>query len=598
MTEEKNKAARAALLRDGEERCAARAAAAKEEEQKGKPPVIPLGEDGACNKYWSRPHRSIYSLKMNEHTATHLRRMAKLADYARWLAPDLPPDAVEEAERRILKQAKDRLIEETAGKKFDPACVRARGIWPDDETDGVIYNAGNTCYLVRPDGTMEEVDGVRGQYVYNKGNPLPAPAVDALTDAEGKTLLDLLTARPWVMPAYGELLAGWITCALLAGLMSFRPQVWINAPAETGKSALKRDVLRALGAADTTKPEYTGADTGNVRGGYNAAFTAAMSTEASVRQELDGSILPVVYDEAEGNGKEKEMKNLENILSLVRSAATDGGCGIKKGSADGISRKEYRIQSCFLLISIANTLERDADISRFMVLRLAPVRNKDDRAAMWKRQEAGRAMVQSASFTPRLLRRLLGAVPDLLKNAQAVKDRLMQAGQNVRRAEMVAHLVAGAYALTHKGAMTAEALQHAAVVAAAVEQAEERTSDTERCLAVLLGHCVTVGGRHYTVQQLCRAADGADIERKAEAEHELNALGMRWKQDKGLCVNPAAPAMREIYRGTDWSNGKIAPVLTAGEYGIRETRARLNKGHNSRRVLLIPAELVISDDEE
>ncbi len=578
MTEEKNKAARAALLRDGEERCAARAAAAKEEEQKGKPLIIPLGEEGACNVYWSRPHRCLYRLKMNEHTAAHLRRMARLADYARWLAPDLPPDAVEEAERKIMKRAKDWMLEETAGRKFDAACVRARGVWRDDETGGVIYNAGNACFLVRPDGMMEEVDGVRGRYVYDAGAMLPAPAADALTDAEGQRLVDFLTARPWVMPVYGELAAGWIVCAVLAGVIPFRPQVWINAPAQTGKTYLRNDMMQAVR-------------------GVAVEFESASTTAPAVRQKLNGAALPAVFDEAESNGDGKNTNNLAALLDMVRTAATGKDARITKGGADGV-QKEYLIRCCFLLLSIANNLDREADTSRFMVMRLAPLRDDAARAAMWKRQEAGRAMVQEASFTPRLLRRLLGAVPSLMDNVQAVKDRLMREGRNARRAEMVAHLVAGAYALTHKGAMTADALQHAAVVAAAVEQAEERTSDTERCLAVLLGHCVTVGGRHYTVQQLCRAADGADIERKAEAEHELNAQGMRWKQDKGLCVNPAAPAMREIYRGTDWSNGKIAPVLTAGEYGIRETRARLNKGHNSRRVLLIPAELVISDDEE
>lgn len=577
MNETKEQRARAALLRDGEARCAARAAAAKEEEQKGKPIIIPLGEDGACNVYWSRPHRCLYRLKMNEHTGAHLRRMAKLADYARWLAPGLPPDAVEEAERKIMKQAKDWMLDETDGRKFDPACVRARGVWRDDETGGVLYNAGNACYLVRPDGSMEEVDGVRGRYVYDAGATLPAPAADALTDAEGQTLIDFLTARPWVMPVYGELLAGWIACAVLAGVIPFRPQVWINAPALTGKTFLRNDMMHAVR-------------------GLAVEFESASTTAAAVRQKLNGAALPAVFDEAESNGAGKNTGNLSALLDMARTAATGDNARITKGGADGV-QKEYLIRCCFLLLSIANNLDREADTSRFMVMRLAPLRDDAARAAMWKRQEAGRAMVQATSFTPRLLRRLMAAVPALLGNVQAVKDTLMQAGQNARRAELIAHLLAGAYALTHTGSMTAAALQHAAEVAAAVEESEERTSDTERCLAVLLGYALPWNGGRISVRGLCRiVADGVDVDFRDKAQTTLDALGLRWKQDKGLQVNPAAPAMREIYKGTDWSNGKIVAVLTAGEYGIKKSSARLQAGCSPRSVLIIPAALVLDDE--
>lgn len=573
-------AARAAFKSADADRRADNAAAAKEEAEKGLQPVIPLGEEGETLVFWSRPHRKIYRKKVDKLSPDNLRQMAPLAAYARWLAPDLPPDAVEETARKIFQQAKARLIEETRGRTFDPACVRARGIWPDDETGGVIYNAGNACYLVCPDGTMEEVDGVRGRYVYDAGNPLPAPAVDALTDAAGKTLLDFLTARPWVMPVYGELLAGWTACAVLAGVIPFRPQVWINAPAQTGKTFLRNDLMHAIR-------------------GLAVEFESGATTPAAVRQKLNGAALPAVLDEAESNGEGKSANNLAALLDIARTAATGENARITKGGADGV-QKEYLIRCCFLLLSIANNLDREADTSRFMVMRLAPVRNKDDRAAMWKSQEEGRAMVQDASFTPRLLRRLMGAVPDLLQNAQAVKDRLMQAGQNARRAELLGHLMAGAYALTHTGTMTAEALQHAAVVAAAVEQAEERTSDTERCLAVLLGYSLPWNGGRISVQGLCRIAKNhAELELTAKAETTLDALGMKWREDKNaLQVNPAAPALREIYKGTDWSNGKITPVLTAGDCGIRETRAPLQKGGTSRRVLMIPAELVFADDEE
>lgn len=577
-------AARAAFKSADADRRADNAAAAKEEAEKGLPPVIPLGEEGETLVFWSRPHRKIYRKKVDKLSPDNLRQMAPLAAYARWLAPDLPPDAVEETARKIFQQVKARLIEETGGRTFDPACVRARGIWPDDETGGVIYNAGNACYLVCPDGTMEEVDGVRGRYVYDAGSTLPAPAADALTNAEGQTLLDFLSARSWAVPAYGELVAGWTACAALAGVLPYRPHVWINAPRNAGKSHLCKDLVSVLEGLVT---QHDG-----------------LPTPAGLKGKLDSSAIPVILDEAKSDESDsvKGKAKIAGLMDILRSAATSNGGGVLTGTKEQ-GYKEVIFRNCFLLLSVINTLESDQNESRFLVMNLLSIPERENArlSELQERQEEGRAMVQDASFTPRLLRRLLGAVPDLLKNAQAVKAALRKAGQNDRRSELLGHLMAGAYALTHTGTMTAEALQHAAVVARAVEQAEERTSDTERCLALLLGHSITLCGRHYTVRQLCRMADGADIERREDAERELRGMGMKWSRDKKvLKVNPAKSntALRKIYAGTDWGDGKITPVLTAGDLDIKSSKTPFKKGHFSTRALLIPAELVFADDEE
>lgn len=558
VVQPKGAEARRAVLDEAAARKAANAAAAQEDAMKGKCPVIALGQEGACNVYFSIPHGDVYKLKANEHNRMHLYRMAALADYARWLAPELSTDAVEQEEGPIMKRAGRLLEEKTGGKKFNPDMLRGRGVWCD--ADGIVYNAGDACFLVRPDGNMEQVEGARGGCVYVKGAPLIHPAADALADEEGTRLVDFFNARPWVLPlpCAGELVAGWMVCAVLAGVLPFRPQVWVNAPALTGKSALKRDMLRALGGQGAGD---------NVSGGHAVQFEGGGTTPAAIHQRIGLDAMPVLFDEAESNGAERSARNLAGLLALVRSAATSGDVGLSKGGADGTA-KNYKLRCCFMPFSIANNLDREADTSRFLVLRLSPLRDDAARAAMWQRQEAARTMTQGQDFTPRLLSRLLRAVPALLDNARTISEHLRKTGYNARRAELLGLLLAGAYALTKSGAVDEAYLEHAAAVAQAVEEGQERESDTQRCLDTLLGYSVPGHGGRITVARLCKAVQEAtadNVGNAAAARDTLEALGLRWRADlNALQVNTTAPGLRELYRGTDWEGGKVTAVLAEG----------------------------------
>ena len=593
----KGEEARKAIRDEAAARKADNDAAAQADAMKGRPPVIPLGQEGAGNVYYSIPHRKTYPLKANEHTRAHLYRMAALTDYARWLAPDLSADAVEKEEGAIMRRAGRLLLELTGGKRYNPAMLRGRGVWRD--ADGIVYNAGDACFLVLPDGRMERVDGVREPYIYDAGAPLIHPADDALTDEEGARLVDFFTARPWVLPCAGELVAGWMVCAVLAGVLPYRPQVWVNAPAFTGKSALKRDMLRALGGRG---------DVEEVTGGHAVQLEGGDTTPNAVHQKAGHDALPVVFDEAESNGGERRARNMEGLLALVRSAATSGDVGLSKGGADG-TPKNYLLRCCFLLFSIANNLDRAADTSRFLVLRLSPLMDDAARAAMWQSQEAARTMTQGEGFTPRLFTRLLRAVPVLLDNARTIRAHLMAAGHNARRAELLGYLLAGAHALAKSGAVTDADKAHAAAVAQAVEEGQERESDTQRCLDTLLGHSVMFHGVQKSVARLCqmvRDAGAGNVDDAADARDALAALGMEWKDRlNALQVCAAAPGLKGVFRGTDWQGGRITPVLADGCQGGKDGKNALGiwmqggkvRGIGARKVIMIPAALVMPPDD-
>ncbi|MGN0821220.1 MAG: hypothetical protein ACI4OX_05515 [Akkermansia sp.] len=77
---------------------------------------------------------------------------------------------------------------------------------------------------------------VLGKYIYDTRDSLGIlPADVAMTDREGEQLTELICLRPWQSPLTAELVVGWIACSILTGVIPVRPQLWINAPAGTGK---------------------------------------------------------------------------------------------------------------------------------------------------------------------------------------------------------------------------------------------------------------------------------------------------------------------------------------------------------------------------
>lgn len=576
--------AHAAFARRNEERKADNAADAREEAERNRPPVECLGAEGSCNVYWSRSSGDIHKLKANEHTRNNLYRMARFEEYARWMRPDLPPDDAEEQEAAIMKKAVRRLLEKSLGKRFNASRVRARGVWPD-AAGGWVYNAGASCWFIPANGgQVEQVDAVRNGYVYAAGVELPSPADTPLSDEEGRELVELMRARSWVLPGAGDVMAGWMVASMLAGVMPICPHVWINAPSGTGKTYLKNDLVAVLGRYSMTQE--------------------GVPTDAGVRQRLNGDAIPVLIDEVEQGDNETAGHKIRNLLELMRSASY-GKDPIAKGGADGTPRL-YPMKCSFALFSIANCISRDADSSRCLVLHLR--RGDKTVREVWTRQDVGRALVQTPGFHGRLIARLLGCLPVLMENLSVLREHLGKVeGVDSRRAELFAVLMACRHALVSRENMRQEAMQEAAALMLAYGEQEEKESDFSRCLAVLLGHVVRVRGQEMTVADACRVMEAkVDTETMAACALSLGAAGLRWRDDlNALQVDTLADKMKRIFTGTQWSNGKVAPVLAEGADKNKGKAGKNDLGIfyvsdkklGGRRCVVIPASLVLGDDE-
>lgn len=578
-------AARAALLKGEADRKADNAAAAREEAEQKRPPVVCLGREGSQYVLYSTAYKRIERLTAEKLTLPNLRAIAPRARWEAWLFPERVAAGDEVKRGELVEAVQERILADCGAKMFDASRVRSRGVWPD-AAGGWVYNAGASCWFIPADGgKVEQIDHVRGDYVYATGVALPSPADIPLSDEEGHSLVGLMR-RTWAFPGSEKIMSGWVVAGLLPRVLDLSPHVWINAPADTGKTFFQSDLAALLGAF--------------------AKNQEGVPTEAGARQDIDGDALPMMIDEVEPGDSEKGQKKINALLDLMRSASY-GKNPMKKGSPDGTARAWY-VKCSFALFSVANQIYRDSDSSRCLLLNLCQ-KSKDERVKIWAGQEEGRDLIHSPGFHGRLMARLLQCLPVLLENLAMLRDYLGET-DNVatRRIEIFATLFACCHALVSRDRMSQEAMQEATGVMLAYGEQEEHESDFSRSLAVLLGYSLDVyGAGKMSVAEACRMLNSCmDAERRDAIVRALNLAGLRWRDDlNALQVDTLADKMKRIYTGTQWSNGKVAPVLAEGckrEKGsISPAGVWLHPvkvgGTSPRWCVMIPAALVLGEDE-
>lgn len=557
-------------------------------------PLIPLGSSGNKNMYYSPSRGRIYELAPREHTRLPLLSMASLEEYAKWVMPTIPPEEYEKHEKPIMMQAGRLLLEATGGKLFDRDVIRERGIWLDGSytdlantppTCSFIYNAGNAVYLSK--GNMLnlpcEIEPNHGRHLYPANNPLPQPASEALTNETGLAFVEYLSARTWTFPHAGTLLAGWIVNALMAGALPFRSHIWINAPKNSGKTFL-RDHL--LGLLDSFVYQADG----------------AVSTPAALRGALNGAALPVLADEQDSNaGDLNASLNISKKLELAR-LATKGG-KVSMGITGGGGTRDYQLRSCFLFFSIDNALSRDADFSRWAILRMKQEAPHVVKTIIARQNEAYRKMTMdtpnNASFTSRLITRLLMEGNALLKNAHILWEKLTQNNAESRTAEMFSVLLAGIHAITVGGEMQESHLQNALNIWKEYDQQDDKSDDFSRCIETLRAAAISYKGDHLSVEVLCSKLFNTSTqnEEKRAIKEALNSAGISFTSDNDIALQSSSIYLKKLFLGTEFEK-RAKSVLLDGygrgskvnNYGVKTSSARING--SPRRAIIIPASYI------
>lgn len=413
--------------------------------------------------------------------------------------------------------------------------VRGLGAWPDGE-GGIILHCGDAVLHQGEWKTPGEIEG----YVYPSAVIIPRPLDDLIEDETsnpGQELLELLGTWNWLredVDAY--LLLGWICGAIFGGALDWRPLIWITGDMGTGKSTVHK-LIR------------------HVMGGEGAILQSTDATEASVRQFLMQSTVPVALDEIEA---ESDGRKVQAVVKLARQAASGGV--ILRGGADH-KGQEFKARSSFLFSSILVPPLLDQDISRIALLELNPLDNDTPPPAIEPRHwtKIGRG----------LRTRVIDGWDRLHDTLELYRQALASQGHTKRGCDQFGTLLALADLALYDATPSPDRCELWAekLSAAVIDDQMDQASDWERCLNHLFGQQLDVyrGGERQTVgQYVLKAAEIVDSGDPKKAQRALASAGMRvygQKDNAQLAIANAHPGLAALFEGTQWH-------ASAGQRGV------------------------------
>jgi len=585
--------ARETLLKNTKRAQAARERLEKEESKL--PPIIALGNQGKIYHYYGRTRNKHFVLKPNDHKGKNIFAMAPIEELEKWLSKTRK---VRLPKSKLLDVVGDMLLEATGGKVYNPEAMRGAGVWADG--DALVYNAGEACYKATSKSTIAQTCNVTGKgLIYERKGALPAPAATELTAAEAAAVMEVFSARPWKQPYAAEVLVGWTACAVLGAFLPMRPHIWINAPAGTGKTETKNALCALMGGKVET----------NGKGGLALVMGGAKTTEPALRRGLDKSTRPVVMDEMEANGKKENRENIAANIELARSASY--GDDVGKVNMDGSGTVEnFPLRSAFCFLSIRNSLDGDADLSRFLVLDITKLEAGEALEAMRLRFADALRKVTADDYAAHLLARILNRAHAIRRDAAALHEYIGRT-VNGRTAQLLAELMAGAWHLLHNTPMPDSYRQHAADIATTVAQDLAADSEADRVINWLAD--IRPAGRNRTIRQTISAALSGDQKLAPQALEELEASGVFLKDydakdaQRDGCPEREGKRYARIHLGnkelkqafsmTMWGCGKnaLGKALEQG-HGVFCKHAKV--GGTSTPCAFIPLEYIIGTPEE
>ena len=526
-----------------------------------------LGFDG--DFYYYQPYESgqVMRLSRSAHTAINLVALAPLR-YWEQLAPG-PKGGVD-----WITVASTLFTLSTAQGVYNPDRLRGRGAWWDRGRP--VLHLGNR--LISDQHVYSDLRQFDSKFVYQRLAELYGPGTATpLTDAEATQVWRVATKFKWEVKASGTLLAGWVALAPICGALQWRPHIWLTASAGSGKSAILDRFVRVL-LADMS------------------LIVAGNTTEAGLRQTLKADALPVVFDEAETNERNDQIR-MQNVLSLARVASSESHAAMIKGSASGEVTR-YTMRSMFMMSSISTALKQGADRSRFAQLTLKNLSevNEAERSSQWALLEKDLDAYITDEVATRLIARTISLLPVIRKSIVVYSRVAAEYFGSQRLGDQYGALMAGAWSLVSSDVATEEsARQHiSSQTWESFTQTTEETDET-RCLQTIFQYQVRVetDEKTYTrtIGELIHIASSLTLDREIQTISAVDVLGRHGLLVEAgppavVVISNSAKAIASILAVTPWSHswGQVLRRLPNAE--SRGSTRFKGAGAHSRAVAL------------
>ena len=544
-------------------------------------PFVMLGFNG--DDYYYQPGESGQVTKISRSGHGNSSNLFSLARIE-WWARQFPRT---NREGEIIGVAWQNAVSDLLGRQhsvgcYDPSRIRGIGAWWD--SGKLVFHLGDR--LVIEGRVWPILKPPASEYLYQRLPKRDGPgSAQPLSDQEGAELTTLAERFHWESKSAGVLLAGWCALAPICGALRWRPHIWLNAIAGSGKSSVMDYYIAPMLADIALHVENT-------------------TTEAGIRQKLRSDALPVVFDEAESNEK-PDITRMQGVLALARGASYEGrGVTIKGSPSSEVTM--FNVRSMFLLSSISTALKQAADRSRFsvLVLRIPDELPEAEKRAHWTSLKADLLKAITPETGSRVVARMVGLAGVVRHTAEVMSAAASAVLGSARLGDQIGTLLAGAWCLQNQAPPTeAQALdwvRNSGVSEQTTGQADERGGDQRDCLETILQAQLRVetgrdGTVTRTVSELIELADGtsATLEPVSQdlAVAALGRYGLR--VDGGeLLVSNIAKGVAKLLAGTAWADGGWANLLASLPGARRNGMTRFKGLASATRAVAIPRALL------
>lgn len=499
--------------------------AAHDEPANDNEPFYPLGYNRGEYFYLVSGTQQITTLSASQHSKSNMMQLASL-NYWNMEYPSKSGPAWDVAADELMRRCEARGI-------FTRKVIRGRGAWVD--ANRAVFHFGDHLLV---DGKIMSLTGLKTKYVYEMDEEIPRPATVALSDDEGRELVEIARRFRWTKPANAALLAGFVALAPLCGALRWRPHVWITGGAGCGKTTVLDKYVNTL---------LSGI----------GVFAQGNSTEAGLRQTLRTDALPVLFDESEQNS-DRETSRVQNVLSLIRQASSESGAKTFKGTATG-EATQFIIRSMFCLSSIQVGMKHQADYERLTILALKPKESSTNAAKEWDALKERLYLVERDEELPaRLFKRSLDLLKTTLQNIITFVNAASEKFGSVREGDQYGTLLAGCWSLTSKELATPEQARKL-IDGYDWEELRENTKVNESNLAlsaILSAELRLPMGSTASVYEIVCKAAGRMVEGVSLTSSEANAVlgraGIKVK-DGNILLSNNSQRIVEVLRNTPYA---------------------------------------------
>lgn len=529
------------------------------------------------NFYVKSGYQTLLKIKTSQFTIGKLADIAPEDFWASYRGFD-PLTGKPENKESWMANIANQLKEQGGGRHYNGNTQRSLGVWKDTiSSTGYVFHVGNRVVA----GDKDIPFGLsESGYLYCKAKTVPF-ADEPLPLQGACRIPEILNLVSWERKSNAMLLSGWLFIANVAGVLDWRPHIYLYGPAGSGKTTVQGYINNWLD-------------------GFSDSVTSK-TTEAGVRGQIASTTMPFMIDEFENYGKDDKPR-LENMLNLITGSSSGRGEGrILKGTKNG-GVKEYTSKSTFCLSSINPFLIEQAHKERFTELKIV-VANQNQRAKDFAKQcELKEGLDKDfPDIAARLRRRAYDMLPELQATIKVFKLEFEKKGYG-RLKEQLAPLMAGYWLMTHD---TVASEAQAAFLVSQIDFSEneetETTSEWANLLTTLAQHIVkvqsSISSQEITIGEMVyNAYTNRFSDVGKEYRLHLSRRGLRLEGDRLLIANKNA-ALESVFTGTLGNKNWNKIILNCPD-SKKEDGKHFSGTQGTQRSVSIPVETLLRFSRE